>query len=1010
MDIKSLIEDEKLVKCLDNIKAFSDDVWKDNLLPWFTTHNTSHSEEVIHILGMLVNQIGDKEPLNEHEVFILIASAYLHDIGMQYLKADDKTIEKLTESDYESIRMQHAQKSYDIILGRIAPTIESKGFQLPNIHEQYISHIAKVARGHSGRYYKETIEDFQKNPATPFSRKARCELLTALLLIADELDLQSKRVDFNETAKFDLSTYAQMHWFKHHYIDYIEVIDNTVNISLMFPENAEEYSELVKNIIVRKLNEQITLVNPILRKYSHGSIHLASEPIITTRTDDTGVKRPLPNKVFEELKRQTKDIRDKKVEILEKEVNVPIRVIKEEYRSDVPPSNQKWVGRSKELNLLSSDEFKVVFITGIGGQGKSGLASYYIKNVIEENDDWEYWDWRDYKEEDHRVHTQIVLIIERLTNGEINAAQLREEPIESLVEAFFVHLGKRKIVFVFDNLDRYVDFVKATPSGGIDKIVDMALKYDHSSKFIFTCRPVIRNASVGFCHIPLEGLSLEDARNLFNSYAIPLKKEVIDDLAKNAHELTRGHPLWLNLIAAQAVRGKENVTKFIEGIKNVSNFNEDDFSSLLSEKVLSTVWDTLNANQRTLLRGMSEIVRAETEENLMEILRGVLSANRFNKALRALKSLSLIVVKSSPSEKDLLELHPLVKGFQRNKYTQSEREKYITLFVNYYNQLIFILKPNICCQSPLSHFERWTDKIELEVNNCDYNSALNTLDDVGNLLLTAGYIEEYVRVANLIYSDIDWIKSINEGTKHFHNNLDDFIKALIEFGKNEKVETYLNKYEKSLPAKDENYINYCNLKCYCYWFVGQHEEAISWGEKQLEIMRSPGANAQVETPHYLALAWRDTRKAENIDKALKYFLHGSNIVDVLSKDINEDHGGEYYGNIGRCLWFQGESDDALKCYKKSLVLLYRGEHKATILNKGYACLWIAEVLKHIGDTKNAYYFLKNTFFFWNRVSPPKASKVMDEMTELIKSDALLDEINNISEDEMERYCKSWVEN
>jgi hypothetical protein len=65
-------------------------------------------------------------------------------------------------------------------------------------------------------------------------RKVRGELLTALLMIADELDLQCKRIDFSDTAKFDLSSYSQVHWFKHHYVDYVDVEKAAVNVTLKF--------------------------------------------------------------------------------------------------------------------------------------------------------------------------------------------------------------------------------------------------------------------------------------------------------------------------------------------------------------------------------------------------------------------------------------------------------------------------------------------------------------------------------------------------------------------------------------------------------------------------------------------------------------------------------------------------------------------------------------------------------------------------------------------------------
>jgi len=81
---------------------------------------------------------------------------------------------------------------------------------------------------------------------------------------------------------------------------------------------------------------------------------------------------------------------------------------------DIPPNIFHWVGRKKEIFEIDRDLQKVVFISGIGGQGKSGLASYYVKEVAPKKGYWEFWDWRDCQEKEHRIHTKIISIISDL--------------------------------------------------------------------------------------------------------------------------------------------------------------------------------------------------------------------------------------------------------------------------------------------------------------------------------------------------------------------------------------------------------------------------------------------------------------------------------------------------------------------------------------------------------------------------------------------------------------------
>ena len=127
------------------------------------------------------------------------------------------------------------------------------------------------------------------------------------------------------------------------------------------------------------------------------------------------------------------------------------KLLPAKYPCDIPPINSKWVGRAQELESMSYPGFKVVFITGIGGQGKSGLASHFIAKIVHSGVDYELWDWRDLKEEEHRLHSKLIALIARLTNGRVGARQLEDQKIDNLVEVFFENLGTRKILFVFDN-------------------------------------------------------------------------------------------------------------------------------------------------------------------------------------------------------------------------------------------------------------------------------------------------------------------------------------------------------------------------------------------------------------------------------------------------------------------------------------------------------------------------------------------------------------------------------
>ncbi|ELV8724967.1 SIR2 family protein, partial [Vibrio harveyi] len=160
------------------------------------------------------------------------------------------------------------------------------------------------------------------------------------------------------------------------------------------------------------------------------------------------------------------------------------KFVKDIDGSDRAPSVKGWVGREKELSILHSDTFKVIFITGIGGEGKSALASHYI----DEEEQYSLIDWRDFKEEDHKFQHKIASMVQKV-DPTIKAKELMGLTDEELVDLFFVKLGQHKMLFVLDNVDSYIDLENFEPVNGIGYLFNKAINLAHNSKFMFTCRP-----------------------------------------------------------------------------------------------------------------------------------------------------------------------------------------------------------------------------------------------------------------------------------------------------------------------------------------------------------------------------------------------------------------------------------------------------------------------------------------------------------------------------------------
>lgn len=682
----------------------------------------------------------------------------------------------------------------------------------------------------------------------------------------------------------------------------------------------------------------------------------------------------------------------------------------ESFRCDVPPNNLFWVGREKEISMLSQANYKTSFITGFGGQGKSGLASHFVKNIIQNHEEYEMWDWRDCKEESNKFQTIIISQIERISKGALRASKLTDAKIDELIEIFFEILKDRKIVFVYDNVDKYIDLEQFNPIAGLKQLFIKANSRIHNSLFIFTCRPHISFTDNNFLEIQLRELSEGETMALFEKFNPPIANDELIKIAKQSHQLTNGHALWLNLIAAQSRRGLDVVNLFLNSYQQNKISQKDNPSYSLAQNTLDIVWKSLTYKQQMLLRGLAEMITALTKDELQDIFRSELSGNQFNKCFNVLNSLNLLVIKSHSGKADLVELHPLVKGYVQFKYIPVERSKFIMLFVNFYNNLIVLIKPKLDSSSPLSYFEKYTHRAELQINNGDFKNALLSLEEVSSVMNAAGYNEEYIRVAVILFDKIDWLKAITEEYTYFVDQFVLFTKTLTEKGKFKEVEYYLQKYVNLIPGKSVSYLAYCNVMSYYFWFKNEQNKSIEWAEKGLELTRQTGVVSGFNTEHNLALALRDTKDPENIDRSLKLFLKGEDLENVLNESVEiENFSSTYFGNIGRCLWFLGRKSEALKCYILSFNLLLKEKNSSTHINIGYASFWIFEVLLDNGENIEALYFLKNCLIKWENYAPFKAINVRQKYNFFLDSPSNIEQLSTLSPWDVETFCKKYVD-
>lgn len=249
-----------LLDRLIKVQTAAEEEWKYPELSWYTDHGVAHAERLIALIYDIILPLppdpDQAQALNEGELFVLLASCYFHDLGMQYLQVGDHTRDTLTARQYKIVRKRHAEWSAHKICEKYADIIGP-----------YLDPVADISLAHGGDHFRIMMErgDLRDYSITPFT--IRGGFLAALLLMADELDLQYARIDENiKKLKLGQVTYppeSLFHIYQHYYIRDVAIKDSLANprerdikILFRFPKDAEDYADKIMDLVHFKLRAQ----------------------------------------------------------------------------------------------------------------------------------------------------------------------------------------------------------------------------------------------------------------------------------------------------------------------------------------------------------------------------------------------------------------------------------------------------------------------------------------------------------------------------------------------------------------------------------------------------------------------------------------------------------------------------------------------------------------------------------------------------------------------------------
>ncbi|APG08477.1 hypothetical protein BKD09_09060 [Bradyrhizobium japonicum] len=656
---------------------------------------------------------------------------------------------------------------------------------------------------------------------------------------------------------------------------------------------------------------------------------------------------------------------------------------------DRPPRAEVFVGREKELDQLSHMTQRACFITGFGGQGKSTVAARYFE-AEKQKGSFDAYVWRDCKEEGERFENQVIQVIVGLSEGLSSANYLAQQKMEVLAELLASLTRNRKVLFVFDNIDHYVDLEKNSLAGNAATFLSAYLSFGTSSRLIFTCRPDIQYIDANVLTFSVSGLSLAETGQLFDRRGASRTPSELSEV----HDLTSGHAFWLDLIAAQVAK---KPAAFRDIIGQMASKSGAVPASVIS--FLTLIWGTLELNQKIVLQTMAETVRPETAQVLGDYLSGQMRFNKVTRALRALRDANLVVIKPSPQFDDLFDLHPLVREFIRKTFPLEDRVRFIDCIIAVYLKVIAVFGNDID-KRPARDLRYWTENAELLIEAEKYDEAFERLSSVAYPLYSSDQPGEFSRVARILLRKIDWTNW--QLYKQFDRVVGRHFRILVNLGRESEYEALLKQYQQTMPAKDARYINYCALRSHMHWTRFEFDDALKWAKTGKDLKDRTNVDTRFNTDHELALAQRDVGHPE---LAIDFFLGGVSLETILDpEEFDEKRTESLYGNTGRCLHLMGKIDEALVCYRKSALILEMAP-RGHVENKGFIRTWIGELLVAKGNFCDAKLFFEAAERIWNLVTPPRAKAVRQQLEDI---ETMTRDCTSMSVTDAERYVVAWI--
>jgi uncharacterized protein YjbI with pentapeptide repeats len=272
----------KYLENINQIKKTQKRIWAPDIpriIKGYTDHGPKHSEKLIYYANCILNSNSTKN-ISNIERYLLIAGIYLHDIGMQcdviaypkILEISKKELgakydveftsessDTFTIEEQKEIRKNHHLLSAAWIsyAHRTGNTIF--GDALQNFPNNLVTDLMDICKYHSTLPITDCSNTFR------YLKSERKQVLAAILRLADELDIDSNKVDLKTIQDYRLLPENCFFWWFHNCctVDYDSPYIFYISIAL-HPNDAKRYRDVIQEKYVEKFRKKNDILITIL--------------------------------------------------------------------------------------------------------------------------------------------------------------------------------------------------------------------------------------------------------------------------------------------------------------------------------------------------------------------------------------------------------------------------------------------------------------------------------------------------------------------------------------------------------------------------------------------------------------------------------------------------------------------------------------------------------------------------------------------------------------------------